>query len=190
MKNNTFQSNSIWNDAARSGIVLGLVSVAYMVCSNLLAKINASGVGAAALNVGSLILWGFKFYLCIHLMKVFMQRYADTHEDVTNGDTFRFGALTALLSALIYSGLALAWSLFVQPEALGDAMQTVLAASSDALNETQISAVEELIPKLPSITFFLNFSWCWLFGTVLSAILSANIPSKNPFKNMSGPDDQ
>ena len=41
--------------------------------------------------------------------------------------------------------------------------------------------MEEMIPKLPTMTFFLNFFWCWLFGTVLSAIFSRNIPSSNPF---------
>ena len=38
-----------------------------------------------------------------------------------------------------------------------------------------------MIPRLPTFSFFVNLFYCWLFGTVLSAILSRNIPSRNPF---------
>ena len=44
-----------------------------------------------------------------------------------------------------------------------------------------MTAVEEMIPRTPTIMFLVNFLYCWLFGTSLSAILSRNIPSRNPF---------
>ncbi len=169
-------------DAARSGLVLGLISIVYMVITALLGKINASGVGAALTNVAGVLLWVAKLYFCIHLMKVFMQRYAASHENVTNRDTFRFGARTALLSALLYSGFTLAWMLFIQPDMIKESMDAALAMYENMLTEDQLASMEELVPRMPTITFFINLVWCWLFGTVLSAIFSRNIPSRNPFE--------
>ena len=66
----------VWSDAARSGLVLGGVSIAYMLCSMLLTKIQGGTFASVLVNVSSLLLWVFKFVLCIRLMKVFMQRFA------------------------------------------------------------------------------------------------------------------
>lgn len=183
MNDNTFERKGIWNDAARSGLVLGLVAIAYMVINSLTGKINASGVGAAVINVASLLLWAFKFYLCIRLMKYFMQKYAASHEGISNGDSFRFGTATAMLSALLYAGFSLAWTMFIQPNELKDAMDVAMAAYENMLTEAQMETIQELVPKLPTITFFTNLLWCWLFGTVLAAIFSRNIPSRNPFED-------
>ena len=168
-------------DAARAGLVLGLISIAYMVCNILLGKINASGAGAAALNVAGLLLWLFKLVLCIRLMKLFMQKYAAGKEDVTNGDTFRFGTLTALLSALIYSGFAIAWSSFIQPDMYNSAFEMARDTYSGMLTADQLSMFDDLLPKMPTYTFIANLLWCWIFGTVLAAIFSRNIPPRNPF---------
>ena len=171
----------VWNDAASSGLVLGGVSIAYMVCSLLLAKIQGSTAVSVIVNVSSVLLWIFKFILCIRLMRFFMQRFAIRHEDVTNRDTFRMGCATALLSALLYSGFYLAWVLLIQPDMFKESIDLALGTYEGTFTSAQMDMMEEMIPKLPTMTFFLNFFWCWLFGTVLSAIFSRNIPSSNPF---------
>ena len=55
-----------------------------------------------------------------------------------------------------------------------------------------LEAMEEM--NLGTISFFTNLIYCFLFGTVLSAILSRNIPSRNPFadfrQNDNSPDEQ
>ena len=168
-------------DAARSGLVLGLISIIYMVYTALVGKLNASGVGAAVVNVAGVLVWVFKFWLCIHLMKAFMQKFAAGREGVTNRDTFRFGFNTALLSALLYSGFSLAWMLFIQPDMTAESMDAAMQMYEGMFTEDQLASMEELAPKLPTIIFFVNLIWCWLFGTVLSAIFSRNIPSRNPF---------
>ena len=35
--------------------------------------------------------------------------------------------------------------------------------------------------NMERVSFFTNLIYCFIFGTILSAILSSNIPSKNPF---------
>ena len=41
--------------------------------------------------------------------------------------------------------------------------------------------MDDIVAKLPQITFFSNFFYCIIYGSVLSFILSRNIPNKNPF---------
>jgi hypothetical protein len=178
------QQKIIWNDAARSGLVLGGVSIGYMVCTILLGKLQGGAAVGVLVNVLSLLLWVFKFVLCIRLMKMFMQKFAASNSEATNGDTFRFGTATALLSALIYSAFYLAWVSFIDPEMLTSSLDMVRETYSNTFTADQMDAFDELIPKLPTITFFANLAWCWLFGTVLSAIFSANIPPRNPFRDV------
>ena len=190
MKDNAFQSNSVWNDAARSGLVLGLISIAYMVANSLMGKIEASGAGAAVINVAGILLWVFKLYICIKLMKTFMLKFAEDRDDVTNRDTFRFGTATALLSALLYAGFSLAWMLFVQPDSLNEAMGASMEIYENYMTEDQLSSIQELLPKLPTIIFFINLIWCWLFGTILAAIFSSKIPPRNPFAEVNKTDNE
>jgi hypothetical protein len=173
----------VWSDAAKSGLALGGVSIAYMLCSTLLTKINGGTAVSVLVNVSSLLLWVFKFVLCIKLMKLFMLKFAGAHEGVSNNDSFRFGCTTALLSALLYSAFFLAWLTFIQPDMLAESFEAAKAGYADALPEAELEAMDNMLGKLPNIMFFVNFFWCWLFGTVLAALFSRNIPSRNPFAN-------
>ena len=182
MNENTIERKSLWNEAARSGLVLGGVSVVYMVITSLLTKLQTAGGALSALgNVAGIALWVGKLIICIWLMKFFMQKFAAGNEGVTNGDTFRFGTATALLSALIFSAFSLAWALFIQPDMYAESFEIAKDTYSGMLSSDQLAAMDELLPKLPTWTFFINLIWCWLFGTVLSAIFSRNIPPRNPF---------
>ena len=49
--------------------------------------------------------------------------------------------------------------------------------------------METYMEKLPQITFFSNLIYCTAYGTVLSFILSRNIPSRDPFADYK-PDQQ
>lgn len=182
------QGKIVWNSASRSGLVLGGVSIAYMLCTALLGKLKGGPAIGVIVNVSSLLLWVFKFILCIRLMKFFMQKFAGANSEATNGDTFRFGTATALLSALLYSAFYLAWVSFIDPEMLSSSLDLMRESYSSTLTSEQMDSLDELVPKLPTITFYVNLVWCWLFGTILSAIFSANIPSRNPFGDL--PNDQ
>jgi hypothetical protein len=49
------------------------------------------------------------------------------------------------------------------------------------MDSNTLNAVDSFMENLPQLTFFSNLIYCFLFGTVLTAILSRNIPSKDPF---------
>ena len=166
-----------WDAAARAGLVLGGISAAYFALNSLLSTHGADWIGNFGSSLLILVLWGFKFYLCIALMNRFMRAFAAQDPEVSNNDTLRLGICTALLSSLVYSALYLAWVLFVQPDIFVNAMQSVAAnLPPDALSQMQ-----DIIGKMPQYTFWANLVYCFLFGTVLSLILSRNIPSQDPF---------
>ena len=173
----------IWNEGAKAGLIFGAIAIAYMVLTHFTAKFSANGapLRAALISVLNLALWVGKVIGCILLMKALMKRFAAANPSAVNSDVFRYGVVTALLSAILYSGFYLAFVLFIQPDTLRDAMDAVIASASANLDSNSMAAIEGLQDKLPQLTFTVNLIWCFLFGTVLSAIFSQNIPSRNPF---------
>ena len=47
-----------------------------------------------------------------------------------------------------------------------------------------LSVMEETLQNLPAITFVSNLIYCFLYGTILSAILSRSIPQPDPFADI------
>lgn len=179
---------SFWNSAASAGMVLGGVCVVYLILNWLLSlvadKSAATGIIAMLANI---ILWAAKFGGCIWLMKFFLLRFSEAFPEADNGDVFKYGMLVALFSALIYSAAYLAYMLFLAPDQIQEVFDSL--ADNPMMNSNSLEMLEEMMPKMPTISFFMNLVYCWLFGTVLSAIFSRNIPSSNPFRN-NGIDEQ
>ena len=173
----------VWNEGAKAGLVFGLIAIAYMLISQLTGKLSANGVPALAglIALFNLLLWLGKVIVCIVLMKSLMKKFAAANPEAVGSDVFRFGVVTALLSAVLYSGFYLAFVLFIQPDMLRAAFDAAIAAYSSKMDANSLSALEGMMDSLPQLTFFVNLVWCFLFGTVLSAIFSQNIPSRNPF---------
>jgi hypothetical protein len=172
------QKNSMLEQAGKAGLVLGGVSIAYMLLTMLTGKAAENGP-AVLLGLVNILLWVAKFLGCIYLMRFFILRFAANDPEADNSRAFRFGTLTALLSALIYSAFYLAYVSFIAPDTFEEALSAL--TDNPMLDSNTLTAVEDMIPRMPTISFFVNLIWCWLFGTILAAIFSRNISSKNPF---------
>lgn len=183
----SFSRKDLWDAAGKAGLVLGLVSCAYLAITQLLTK----GAGFISVLFG-LLLWAAKLVGCIVLMKYFMKKFAAAHPGLDNSDTFRFGLVTALLSALIFSAFNLAYFTWIMPDAYANIMETAIESYGSMLPAESIEAMEEM--NFGTISFFSNLIYCFLYGTVLSAILSRSIPSNNPFagyqQNNDTPEEQ
>ena len=174
----------MWNTAAMAGLVLGLISTAYMFITQLIA--GAPGAISAILGM---ILWAAKFGGCIWMMLFFMKKHAAEHPEVSNKDTFNLGIAIAFLSALAYSTAAFANVAFISGDAFIEQMNMSMQQMSSMMDSNSMAMMDTLMQKLPQITFFSNLIYCTAFGTVLSFILSRNIPSRDPFANYK-PDQQ
>ncbi len=172
--------HSLWDGAARAGLVLGGLSVLYLALTALTGTLTGGGQAAAiAVSVVNALLWAAKLFGCLFLLRLFMVRWAAANPDAERSDTFRFGMVTALLSALVYSGCYLAYVTFINPDIFSQAME--LLRDNPMADRATMEAMEDMIPAMPTYAFFGNLLYCWLFGTVLSAIYSRNVPPRNPF---------
>ena len=177
MEQNTIHSNS-WNDAAKYGLVLGLISVAYLYFGHLQVNLGQTGMFSVAIG---LIAWAAKFMGCIKLMKYAMTRFVLNNPEATNTDTFKLGAKMALLSALVFSVISIADQLYIFPEYYQSIYAALMEEYAKILPAEQIKEIKNMLVNAPKIAFIGTFIYCTTFGTVLSFILSRTTPSKNPF---------
>ena len=185
MEQNVIQRN-MWNMAGKAGLLLGLASAAYLFITQILGQAEINNFLNSALT---LILWTAKFVGCIWIMRFFMKRFAAENESVTNSVTFRLGLAMSILSAVVYSAIAFANVAFISPELFEGQMDAVMQQMAPMMDSNSMSVLETYMENLPQITFFSNLIYCFLYGMVLSFILSRNIPSKDPFAAYK-PDEQ
>lgn len=171
---------SNWSDAATAGLVLGCVSIAYMLVTSFLTS-KAGSVKPLIAGLVSLLVWVAKFGGCIFLMKYYLATYAVNNTEAQKNDIIKFGVKIALTSALLYSAYYLVHVLYIAPDTFSDAIAQASSSYSSMMSEESLEALEGMEDKLPYISFFINLIYCTLFGTVLSAIIATNIQNKDPF---------
>ena len=184
----TFTRKDFWDGAGKAGIVLGVVSILYMLIEQFLLQGLAEKIGAFPSTIITFVLWAAKFAGCILLMRWFMKRFADRFEDVTRRDVNRYGNAVALTSALIYSAFVLAWSKFIDPDMFSRAFEIAAEQYSSFMDSNTMDMMEQMKGKMPVIAFFSNFIYCYLFGAILSSILAPGIgKDSNPFSKDNNP---
>ena len=164
---------TFWNESGKAGLVLGSVSIIYVMLNWMLSK--ADGGVMVSILIG--LLWLAKLSISVWLLHFLMQRYHDGLEDPDRRDIHSFGNATAFCSALFYSAFNLAYMLFIAPDTISQAMDLAMESYSSFMDPSQLEMMESMIPKMPALSFFFNLAYCWLFGTVLSSVFSRSICS-------------
>ena len=177
MEQNVIQKN-MWNTAGKAGLVLGLYTTVFLFISQMLGQTEIPAFLSIAFT---LLLWVAKFVGCIALMIFFMKKFASENEGITYTHTFRMGVVTALLSALVYSAFTFANTAFISPELFEGQMDAIMQEMAPMMDSNTQNVVGKYLENLPQITFISNLIYCFLYGTVLSFILSRNIPKNDPF---------
>lgn len=168
----------MWGIAGKAGLVLGVISTSYMFLTLVIGQAEMPAILNSLLTF---ILWGAKFAGCIWVMTIAMKGFAGVNESITNKDTFRLGMLTALLSAFVFSLASYANTAFISADILEEQMNMTLQQMAPMMDSNTMNMMDKYMQNLPWITFISNMIYCFLYGTVLSAILSRNIPAKDPF---------
>ena len=177
MEQNVIQKN-MWNTAGKAGLFLGLVSTAFLFISQGIGQIE---IPALLNSILGFVLWAVKFVGCIWIMRFFMKKFVSGNSSATNSDTFKLGMAMAILSALVYSAFAFANVAFISPELFENQMDSVMQQMAPMMDSNTQGMMETYLENLPQITFFSNLIYCFIYGMILSFILSRNIPSKDPF---------
>ena len=190
--NGKLDNTHLWNEAAKAGLLFGLVSVS---CLGLKELATLSG-STFLVQAAAIVLWAVEFFGCILLMKKVQLDLRDKFEGVKMADTFVLGRRAALLSGLL---LASAQALIIMhmPE---ETMDQLVGAVSEAMpmSASQKEQMDGMLDKLPVLTFLFQWMYCFLYGTILSSIMSRYIflqklfigPFNGPQNNENTPDEQ
>lgn len=173
--------SDMWNQAAIAGLSLGGVSIAYLLLTYLMGLLPDGTAFSILVSVLNVILWAGKLVGCILLLRYFMRRYASSDIEASHSKSFRFGALVALLSALVYSAAYMGYCM-LNMDMISEVAITTLNSLPGTTSE-MYDMVDAMMPKLPTMSFFANMVWCTLYGVIVSAILSQKIPDDNPFRD-------
>lgn len=184
MAQNT-SGKTLWNIAGKAGLALGAVSTAYLFATQLL----GNDLPAFVTSLLSFILWAAKFAGCILIMREFMKLLVKANPDATNSDTLKLGLLMSILSAFVYAGFSLANVVFISPDVYAESMDAMMQQMAPMLDSNSMAVLDQTMQNLPQITFFSNLIYCFIYGAILSAILSRRIPSRDPFADYK-PDQQ
>ncbi len=177
---------NMWNEAGKAGLALGAVSSIYLFVTKATALIK---LGTFLSTVLTMTLWIGKIAGCIWLMMFFMKKFAAGNPEADNRDTRRFGIITSLLSAIVYAAVSFADVAFISADMYKEQIETTIQMLAPMMDSNAMQQMDKTIQNLPQITFFSNLIYCFIYGTILSAILSSNIPSKDPFADYK-PEDQ
>ena len=175
----------LWNEAAKAGALLGLVSISCLVLKELAGMSGSAFLVQAA----AIILWAVEFFGCILLMKKVQLDLRDKYEAVKMEDTFRLGRRAAMLSGLLLAS-AQALIILYMPQ---ETMDTLVSEVSQAMSMTssQMEQVEGMLDKMPLYTFVFQWLYCFLYGTALSSIMSRYIFLQKLFGGpFDGPQDK
>lgn len=179
-------NKNIWNPAGIAGLALGGASTAYMFLTQWTSSSDMPAILSVVLTT---LFWLAKFGGCIWLMLYFMKKFACENPEADNSTTFRFGLVSSLLSALIFAAASFANIAFISADLFDAQIESMLQQMAPMMDSNSLNMIDKVTANMPQISFFTNLVYCVIYGTVLSAILSRNIPSKNPFADYK-PNDQ
>ena len=162
-------NTSLWNEAAKAGVLFGVVSISCLVLKELAGMSGSAFLVQAA----AIILWAVEFFGCILLMKKVQLDLRDKYEGILIGDCFRLGRRAALLSGLLLASAQALIILYMPQETIDSLMGEI--SQSMHITSSQQEQMEGIVDWLPVFTFLFQWLYCFLYGTVLSSIMSRYI---------------
>ena len=174
-------NKTLWNEAGRVGFVFGGFSTLCLLLKEGAALTKSDFLIQAA----AIILWAVEFFGCIRLMKKYMLDLRDKFDDVTMVDTYKFGRRIGILSGLIFAA-ANAILVMNTPQETMTSLVSQLSASLSSFGSLSEDEVGRLVDKLPLYTFIFQWIYCFLYGSVLSAIMSRYIFARDIFQQDGG----
>ena len=172
-------SKTLWNEAGRVGFVFGGFS---SLC--LVLKEGAALTGSTFLvQAAAIILWAVEFFGCILLMKKYMLDLRDKFDGVTVEDTYRFGRRVALLSGLILAAVDAVLIMKMPQDTVESVVTELNTAISTKMGAGYEGEIGRFVDKLPLYTFIGQGIYCFLYGSLLSSIMSRYLYVQDAFND-------
>lgn len=173
----------LWNEAAKAGFFFGAVSVGCL----LLKEFAMASGHAFLVQAAAILLWALEFFACILLMKKIMLDLRDKYDEVRMEHTRRLGKRAALLSGLLLASAQALLIMQLPADTLNEWIDTF--AGGMQLGAAEREQLDALLPRLPVYTFFFQWFYCYLYGSVLASFMSRYIFLQKLFKECTPPQD-
>ena len=169
------------NTAFISALIFGFISGAYLIITQFLSSCSIPPFVTSILNF---ILWCAKFFGCIWLMIAVMKRVVAIDSEATGKTTYPVGPTISFVSSTFYPGITFLIMTVTFPDYFATHIYSFMQIYGKMLDSNPMRALDQMMGNLPQYTFFSNIIYCTIYGTVLSAILSRRIPSRDPFADI------
>lgn len=172
---NELSSGTLWNKAAIAGLILAAATIAFSLLRGLSLKLG--GIAGGFLGF---ILWFGKIAACILLIRFFFKKL-NKNQGADARALYGYGLRIALCSSLLVAAFSLAQALQLTPESYMEEMESVMASYPVQMDSNMTEALDQLLPKMPVITFFTMLIYCFIWGMFLSSLFSKSIAPSDPF---------
>lgn len=176
----TISASEIWNKASVSGLLLGAVTVLFMLVQEfLIPELSQGGSFGGNLlgSISGILLKIAKIAVCLLLLRNFLKRFAAGFPTVTNARVAGYGIKIALFSSLIVTAYFVADILFVNPEQYTEAFNTLTQQYSSTMDANTLSALDGMMARMPLVGGITTFLYCFVWGWIASLVMSRDIPS-------------
>ncbi len=167
-----------WNYAGIAGLMLGMISSANMFIGQYISTIELS---KTMITLTGLVLWCAETAGCICLMYFYMKKFALSFPSEDKKTINRLGVTIAFFSALLYSAMTFANIAYISADYFAGTYQEALQNAAPLLDSNSRALMTKFMENLPQISFFSNLIYCFIFGTIVSSIISHSIFSKKVF---------
>ena len=164
-----------WNYAGLAGLMLGMISSANMFIGQLLSTLQMSKLIITA--TGGL-LWLTETVGCIGLMYFYMKKFSTQFPKEGVKVIYKLGSAIAFFSALLYAAVTFANIAYISADYYAEQSAILMQSASSALDSNSKAIMDKVIPNLPQIAFFANLIYCFIFGSVVSSIISRVLINK------------
>lgn len=186
-------NGGIWNEAASAGLVFGAFSSLCLVLKEASALTGSTFV----VQLAAAVLWAVEFFGCILLMKRYMLRLRRRYAPVDYPELTKYGRRIALLSGLILAAVDAYIIMKLPQETVSEVMGSIAGDLSSTFGSQAKEQVDKVADQLPLYTFFGQWLYCFLYGSLLSSILARYLlarelflPGDPPEDNPQEPDEQ
>ena len=123
-------------------------------------------------------------------MKKYMLDLRDKFDGVTVEDTYRFGRRVALLSGLILAAVDAVLIMKMPQDTVESVVTELNTAISTKMGAGYEGEIGRFVDKLPLYTFIGQWIYCFLYGSLLSSIMSRYLYVQDAFNDPGdSPDD-
>ena len=154
--------------------MLGMISSANMFIGQLLSTLQMSKLIITA--TGGL-LWLAETVGCIGLMYFYMKKFSTQFPSESRKKVYHLGMAIAFFSALLYAAMTFANIAYISADYFAETYQQIIQSAAPSLDSNSRTLLVKLMDNLPQISFFSNLIYCFIFGTIVSSILSRIIAS-------------